>query len=65
MKIKYIGTVLFLIMAFGIAGMFDMQDEQVRHESYCEMVGIWNADAARGIPEKDRAGWPPFDGECK
>ena len=58
-----IGIGLLIIVAFGIVGHFDAQEEQAQHEHYCEMVAIWKADAARGVPANDRAGWPPFDGE--
>ena len=60
-----IGIGLLIIVAFGIVGHFDAEDEQAQYERYCEMVALWKADAARGIPANDRAGWPPFDGECK
>ena len=53
-----IGVFLILIVAFGIAGHFDAQDEQAQREHYCEMVKLWKQ--ANG-----QAGWPPFDGECK
>jgi hypothetical protein len=64
-RITNIAAAFGLLIAFGVAGHFDVQDEQVQHEHYCEMVAIWEADAARGVPSNDRAGWPPFDGECK
>ena len=60
-----IGGALLLIVAFGIVGHFDAGDEQAQYERYCSMVALWKADAARGAPANDRAGWPPFEGECK
>jgi hypothetical protein len=29
---------------------------------YCEMVALWRADAAQGVPHADRHGWPPYRG---
>ena len=59
-----IGVALFLIVAFGIAGHFDAEDEQAQYERYCEMVALWKADAARGIPANDRARWPHSTGNA-
>lgn len=52
-----------LIIAMGIVGQSDMEEEQRQQDEYCAMVKIWNEDKARGVPEHDRAGWPPFEGE--
>ena len=32
---------------------------------YCEMVTLWEADAAAGIAPEHRAGWPPYRGQCE
>jgi len=58
-------AIIGIIIAMGIVGNMDAQEEERQIEHYCEMVAIWKADAARGVPANDRAGWPPFDGECK
>lgn len=29
--------------------------------SYCDMVEIWNAEAAAGVPPEQRRGWPDYD----
>lgn len=34
-------------------------------DRYCAMVARWHADAAAGLPPKNRNGWPPYQGECK
>ena len=62
---KMIAVLLALLGLFGLAGAMDYEDQQAERGNYCEMVAVWKADAARGIPANDRAGWPPFDGECK
>jgi hypothetical protein len=38
----------------------DVNDEG---RTYCEMVALWEADAARGVPHANRRGWPPYRGE--
>lgn len=65
--VKSTTIVAVLLAAFGIVGYFDAEDEQAQREHYCEMVAVWKADAARGIPANDRAGWPAYNGErmCK
>ena len=54
-----------LIALAGIVGQSDFEEEQRQQDEYCAMVKVWNEDKARGVSEHDRAGWPPFDGECK
>lgn len=51
---------LGLIVAMGIVGQSDMEDEQRQAEQYCEMVKLWKET-------KGKAGWPAYDGEriCK
>ena len=54
--------IAFIALA-GIVGQSDFEEEQRQQDEYCAMVKIWNEDKARGVPEHDRAGWPPFEGE--
>lgn len=56
-----------VLFALGVVGQFDSEEEQRQQDEYCAMVKVWNEDKARGVPEHDRAGWPPFEGEevCK
>lgn len=56
-----------VLLALGVVGQFDSEEEQRQQDEYCAMVKVWNEDRARGVPEHDRAGWPPFKGEeaCK
>lgn len=54
-----------LAVLFGIVGHFDAQDADDQHNLYCSMVATWKAEAKAGVPANDRAGWPPYDGECK
>lgn len=54
----------FMILV-GVLGHFDAEDADAQHENYCSMVATWKAEARAGVPANDRAGWPPYDGECK
>lgn len=54
----------FLILV-GLLGHFDAQDADDQHNLYCSMATTWKAEARAGVPANDRAGWPPYDGECK
>lgn len=56
--------ITIILIAAALTGC-DYDDAKAERQFYCDQVATWHADAARGIPEKDRAGWPPFDGECK
>lgn len=51
---------LGLIVAMGIVGQSDMEDEQRQAEQYCEMVKLWKET-------KGQQGWPAYNGEgvCK
>ena len=51
---------LALLVLFGIAGKFDLENEQMEEDRYCEMVSLWKSDAAAGIPANERRGWPEF-----
>ena len=58
----FVGFALLLALV-GIAGQSDYEDAIAQDKAYCEMVRIWEEDAARGVPPENRAGWPPFKGE--
>ena len=59
-----VGVLFGMIVALGAAGRYDALDEQAWYDYYCEAVAIWEADAAKGVPVNNRAGWPPYEGEC-
>lgn len=60
-------TLLLTFAALALAGTMDAQDAERSQSTYCEMVALWDADAAQGIAPEQRTGWPPFDGrkQCK
>lgn len=66
-KIWGFTALLLAFAALALAGTMDAQDAENSHQQYCEMVALWDADAARGIAPEQRRGWPPFDGrkQCK
>ena len=45
-----------ILLAFGIMGHFDAEDEKLQTEQYCEMVKLWKET-------NGQAGWPAFNGE--
>jgi hypothetical protein len=45
-----------IIIAMGIVGQSDMEEEQRQADQYCEMVKLWKE--TRG-----QAGWPAYNGE--
>jgi hypothetical protein len=45
-----------IIIAMGIVGQSDMEEEQRQADQYCDMVKLWKE--TRG-----QAGWPAYDGE--
>jgi hypothetical protein len=49
-----------LIIAMGIVGQSDYEDEQAQAEQYCEMVKLWKQT-------NGQQGWPAYNGEgvCK
>lgn len=59
--------VALMLLALGLLGAMDADDEQSSQSEYCAMVSIWKQDEAKGIAKSERAGWPPFKGEefCK
>ena len=60
-------ALLLATTALALAGAMDAQDAENSHHQYCEMVALWDADAALGIAPEKRTGWPPYDGrkQCK
>lgn len=54
---------LIALLAASVSACKDEPDPQ--QVQYCAMVERWHADAAAGIPPKNRTGWPPYQGECK
>lgn len=57
---KAIGVFLILIVAFGIVGQSDFEEEQRQADQYCEMVKLWKQT-------NGQSGWPAYNGEgvCK
>jgi len=53
--------ILFMLVMMGMIGRSDYRQEFIDEIEYCEMVGIWDADASQGILPVDRGGWPPYD----
>lgn len=53
------------VAVLGLVGHYDFQAAECEHALYCEMIAVWEADAARGVAANDRAGWPPFKGDCR
>lgn len=49
-------AIIGIIIAMGIVGQSDMEEEQRQADQYCEMVKLWKE--TRG-----QAGWPAYDGE--
>lgn len=51
---------LGLIVAMGIVGQSDFEEEQRQQDEYCAMVKLWKKT-------NGQQGWPAYDGEgmCK
>lgn len=51
---------LALLVAFGLLGSLDKEEEERQAQEYCEMVKLWKAT-------NGQSGWPAFNGEgaCK
>lgn len=56
--------VLLILFTFGLVGNADYQEAEKQESIYCQMVAQWEEGKRLGVPEADRAGWPPYDGEC-
>ena len=63
--LRKVALAIALVILIGVVGYFDAEDADIEHDQYCSMVATWHAEAAKGVPTKDRTGWPPYDGECK
>lgn len=55
-----IAAFLLVVLAMGVAGHFDNEEAERQDAEYCDMVALYKADKAAGIPENDRRGWPEF-----
>lgn len=51
-----------MLLALALVGTMDAQDAENSHRQYCEMVALWDSDAAQGVAPEQRRGWPPYDG---
>jgi hypothetical protein len=49
-------AIIGLIIAMGVVGQADYDEEQRQTDQYCEMVAIWKESGGQ-------AGWPAYDGE--
>lgn len=49
-----------LVIALGLVGQSDFEDEQAQADQYCEMVKLWKQT-------NGQQGWPAYKGEgvCK
>lgn len=54
--------ILVIIALAAGAMMLGDHHEASQRAIYCEMISIWDADAARGLPPSERDGWPPYRG---
>lgn len=55
------------LICVAVAGLVftESDSKAVEQRHYCEMVSLWEADAAIGVKENDRAGWPNYKNvEC-
>lgn len=59
-RYQVILAIIGIIIAFGLVGQSDFEEEQRQAEQYCEMVKLWKQS-------KGQAGWPAYNGEgvCK
>lgn len=55
-RYKAILAIIGIIIAMGIAGNMDAEDEQLQLDHYCEMVKLWKKT-------NGRQGWPAYNGE--
>jgi hypothetical protein len=60
-KLKFVGAITFVLVAYGVVGHLDEENERLETERYCQMRQIWeqNKDV---LPVK-RPGWPNFKPE--
>jgi hypothetical protein len=59
-RYQVILAIIGIIIALGIVGQFDFEEEQRQHAEYCEMVKLWKQT-------NGQQGWPAYNGEgtCK
>lgn len=55
-RYQVILAVIGIVIAMGIVGQSDLEEEQRQHAEYCEMVKLWKQT-------KGQAGWPAYNGE--
>lgn len=53
---RSIMAVTAIIIAMGIVGQSDYEEEQRQHAEYCEMVKLWKKT-------NGKHGWPAYNGE--
>lgn len=57
-----LAALLLVFAALALAGTTDAQDAERSQSTYCEMVALWDSDAAQDVAPEQRRGWPPYDG---
>ena len=59
-RYQVILAIIGIIIALGIVGQSDFEEEQRQADQYCEMVKLWKRT-------NGQAGWPAYNGErmCK
>ena len=55
-RYQVILAVIGIVIAMGIAGNMDLQEEERQHAEYCEMVKLWKQT-------NGQQGWPAYNGE--
>ena len=55
-RYQVILALIGIIIAMGIVGQSDFEEEQRQAEQYCEMVKLWKQT-------NGKHGWPAYDGE--
>lgn len=60
-KLKFIGAIVFVVVAYGSVGYLEEQDENKSVQHYCEMRKIW--EQSKDILPQKRPGWPNFKPE--
>jgi len=61
-NLSYFVGFALLVVFMGIVGISDYEDAVAQEKMYCDMVRIWEDEAARRVPPEKRSGWPPFKG---
>jgi hypothetical protein len=55
-RYQVILAIIGIIIAMGIVGQSDFEEEQRQHAEYCEMVKLWKQT-------NGQQGWPAYNGE--